>query len=69
MPAKRTVRQFITTGAAAAVGFSLFPTLRIDAESIGAISPEQGATTIDAAGKMVNPGFTDARPGRALRKA
>ncbi|MBW2279043.1 MAG: hypothetical protein JRF63_16260, partial [Deltaproteobacteria bacterium] len=33
MPAKRTRRQFITTGASAAVGFSLFPTLRIEAES------------------------------------
>ena len=33
MPAKRSRRQFITTGASAAVGFSLFPTLRIEAES------------------------------------
>ncbi len=27
--------------------------------AIGTISPEQGATTIDAAGKMVSPGFID----------
>jgi N-acyl-D-aspartate/D-glutamate deacylase len=33
MPAKRTRRQFITTGASAAVGFSLFPTSGIEAES------------------------------------
>ena len=92
MPAKRTRRQFITTGASAAVGFSLFPTSRIEAESrfdlvirngtlldgtggptwtadlgivgdtiraIGTISPEQSAATIDAAGKMVSPGFID----------
>jgi len=92
MPAKRTRRQFIATGASAAVGFSVFPTLRIEAESsfdlvirngtildgtggptwtadlgivgdtiraIDTISPEQSAATIDAAGKMVSPGFID----------
>jgi hypothetical protein len=30
MPAKRTRREFITTGASAAVGFSLFPTSGIE---------------------------------------
>ena len=92
MPAKRTRREFVTTGASAAVGFSLFPTYRIEAVSsfdlvirngtildgtggptwtadlgivgdtiraIGTISPEQSAATIDAAGRMVSPGFID----------
>ena len=68
MPAKRSRRQFITTGASAAVGFSLFPTLRIEAESRFDLVIRNG-TILDGTAVASGGAHTDARPGRALCKA
>ena len=57
MPAKRTRRQFIATGASAAVGFSVFPTLRIEAESSFDLVIRNG-TILDGTGGRFRLGAT-----------
>ena len=44
MPSKRSRRQIITTGASAAVGFSLFPSLKTEAGAICLTRPIRGNT-------------------------
>ena len=63
MPAKRTRRQFITTGASAAVGFSLFPTFRIEAESRFDLEIRNG-TILDGTG-----GPTGTRASQGVRSS